>query len=72
MIAQEKGQDVCMVIGLKAEIRKIVSGDFVEGGRVTVNVDGRIVSRKVRWDAEAKDLSVVVDNKRYFLYEFTD
>lgn len=51
-------------------IRRIVSGDFAEGHTVQVNIDGRMVDRKVKYSKDAGDLYVVMDNKRYFLCEF--
>lgn len=51
-------------------IREIIDGNFTEGSRVTVNIDGRIVTRVVRWSGEAKDLFITVNKSRYFYYEF--
>lgn len=51
-------------------IKRIVSGDFAEGHTVQVNIDGRMVDRKVKYSKDAGDLYVVMDNKRYFLCEF--
>lgn len=56
----------------KMQIRKIVSGTFTEDDYVTVNIDGCIITRKVRWSGKAKDLYVVKDNKKYFFCEFWD
>ena len=52
-------------------IRKIISGDFVEGGIVTVNIDGNIITRKVRWSNIEKDLVIVYKGLTYSLSEFT-
>lgn len=54
----------------KSQIRKIVSGTFTEDDYVTVNIDGDIITRKVRWSGKAKDLYVIKDNKKYFFCEF--
>lgn len=52
-------------------IRKIISGDFVEGGIVTVNIDGNIITRKVRWSNIEKDLVIAYKGLTYSLSEFT-
>lgn len=54
----------------KSHIRKIISGDFTEGSLVTVNIDGYIITRKVKWSGSAKDLYVVKNGKKYFFNEF--
>ena len=56
----------------KSQIREIISGDFIEGSTVTVNIDGEIITRKVRWSGSAKDLYVVKDGAKYFFCEFWD
>ncbi len=55
---------------MPAEARKIVSGDFIEGGKVTVNIDGKIAQRRVYYSAAAGDLYITVNNMRYFYCEF--
>lgn len=54
----------------KAQVREIISGDFVEGSTVTVNIDGDIIRRKVKWSGSAKDLYIVKQKKKYFFCEF--
>lgn len=49
---------------------KILKGNFIEGERVTVSINGDIITRVVRYDSQAGDLSIVYKNKRYFYYEF--
>ena len=52
------------------EIREIIEGGFVEGEKVTVNIDGKIITRKVYWSGYSKDLYIVYKNARYFYSEF--
>lgn len=54
----------------KKEIRMVIKGSFLEGNRVTVDIDGNIITRKVFWSAEAKDLYITFNYKKYFLCEF--
>ena len=49
---------------------KIIEGDFIEGERVTVSIGGDVITRIVRWDSQAGDLSIVYKNRKYFYYEF--
>jgi hypothetical protein len=49
---------------------RIIDGNFLEGERVIVSLNGNIISRVVHWDAQAKDLYIVYKNRKYFLYEF--
>ena len=55
---------------MKKEIREIIEGGFVEGEKVTVNIDGNIITRKVYWSGYTKDLYIVYKNARYFYCEF--
>lgn len=50
--------------------RQILEGDFTEGSEVTVNIDGEIITRKVRWSEQAKDLYVAKNRMKYFYSEF--
>ncbi len=52
------------------EIREIIEGSFIEGEKVTVNIDGNIITRRVYWSGEMKDLYVVYKNARYGYSEF--
>jgi len=49
---------------------KTISGNWIEGSKVTVEVDGKVVTRRVRWSGRAKDLYVTVDNMEYYFCEF--
>ena len=53
-------------------VREIISGDFVEGGIVTVNIDGNIVTRRVRWSGIQKDLVIVYKGLTYSYGEFVE
>jgi hypothetical protein len=52
------------------ETREIIQGSFIEGEKVTVNIDGNIITRRVYWSGEMKDLYVVYKNARYGYSEF--
>ena len=54
----------------KPDIREIVNGDFLEGEKVTVNIDGEIITRKVFWSGSRKDLAIRFQNKIYGYSEF--
>lgn len=54
----------------KKEIRMIIRGSFTEGNKVTVDINGNIITRKVFWSAEAKDLYITFNHAKYFLCEF--
>lgn len=49
---------------------KLIEGSFLEGETVKVNVHGKTVSRKVRYDASAGDLYITCNGNKYFYYEF--
>ena len=50
--------------------RQILEGNFTEGSEVTVNIDGDVITRKVRWSGQAKDLYVTKNGMKYFYCEF--
>ena len=52
------------------DARQILEGDFTEGSEVTVNIGGEIITRKVRWSEQSKDLYVVKNGMKYFYSEF--
>lgn len=52
------------------DIREIVSGHFTEGEKVTVNIDGHIITRKVFWSGYFKDLAIRYNNLLYTYSEF--
>lgn len=47
---------------------KYISGDFYEGCTVTVRVNGKQYTRKVRYKDEC-GLYIVINNRMYFEYE---
>lgn len=49
---------------------KIVSGEFCEGKKVTVSINGNTVTRKVYYSKDAGDLYITYKNSRYFYSEF--
>lgn len=49
---------------------KILQGNFIEGEKVTVIVNGKTVQRRVYYSKRAGDLYIWVDNNMYFYYEF--
>lgn len=57
---------------LEKRTRKILDGRFIEGERVTVNIDGREATRKVKWSKMANDLYIRVDGRFYFYCEFVN
>ncbi len=71
-ITDQEAENLQSLLWEKSQIRKIIGGDFTEGSTVTVNINGFVVSRKVRWSGSAKDLYIVYDNRKYFYGEFTD
>lgn len=52
---------------------KYIKGDMVEGGKVTLEIDGKQVERVVRYN-RADGLYIVYKNYKYFEYEcdYTD
>ena len=69
-ITEEQGKELIALIGERQNIRNIVSGSFTEGSKVTVNINGEIVTRTVRWSDSAKDLFITFNNAKYFCSEF--
>lgn len=49
---------------------KIIGGKFYEGERVTVSINGEVITRKVHYSRDAGDLYIVFKNDRYFYGEF--
>jgi len=49
---------------------KIIQGRFIEGEKVTVEIERAIITRRVYYDAQAGDLFVWFKNNKYFYYEF--
>lgn len=49
---------------------RIISGEFYEGKKVTVSINGDTVTRKVYYSRDAGDLYIVYQNDRYFYNEF--
>lgn len=47
---------------------KFISGDMVEGGRITVEIDGIKIERVVRYN-HMDGLYVIFKNSKYFEYE---
>ena len=53
------------------EEKKIISGRFIQGEKVTVLIDQKQIKRKVYFSAEAGDLYIYYRGKKYFYYEFS-
>jgi len=51
--------------------KKVVDGDFLEGETVTVSIDGKEYTRKVRYERECGDLTITVKGYKFFASEFT-
>ncbi len=49
---------------------KILKGNFTEGEKVTVSINGKEINRKVHYSKEAGDLFIWFKNNKYFYYEF--
>jgi hypothetical protein len=47
----------------------VIAGDFYEGKRVTVKVDGKVYTRKVMYK-KSDGLYITINNYRFFEYEF--
>lgn len=47
---------------------KYISGSFTEGNSVTLSIEGKEVTRKVRYNNN-DGLYIVCDNTKYFEYE---
>ena len=48
---------------------KVISGNFTENNKVTVEIDGKYITRTVRYNSDC-GLYIVYQNKKYFEYEF--
>ena len=49
---------------------ELLDGSFYEGETVKVAINGKTISRKVHYDAQAGSLYITCDGSRYFEYEF--
>lgn len=49
---------------------KILEGNFIENEKVVINLDNKVIRRKVYYDAQAGDLYIMYKNNKYFYYEF--
>ena len=49
---------------------KIIDGSFIEGEKVTVEINGNRFTRRVYWDGFAKDLYITIKKYKYFLSDF--
>lgn len=47
----------------------IINGVFIEGEKVTVVIDGKQITRTVKYN-RTDGLYIVYQNRRYFEYEF--
>lgn len=47
---------------------KFIKGDMIEGGKVTVEIDGKQIERVVRYN-HMDGLYIMYQNKKYFEYE---
>ena len=47
---------------------KIIKGRFLEGEKITVEIDGKQIERKVKYN-RMDGLYIVYQNKKYFEYE---
>ena len=47
---------------------KYISGNFLENQQVTVEIDGKIITRKVRYN-RADGLYIMYKKRKYFEYE---
>lgn len=47
---------------------KHISGNFLEGENVTVEIDGKQITRKVKYN-RSDGLYIVYQNRKYFEYE---
>ena len=50
---------------------KLVKGGFFEGETITVEIDGKQIERKVRYN-RMDGLYIVYKNMKYFKYELED
>ena len=49
---------------------KVITRNFYEGEFVTVAIDGKIITRKVYYNAKVGDLYINYKGLPYFFYEF--
>lgn len=49
---------------------KIIQGYFIEGEKVTIEISGTTITRRVYYDTQAGDLFIWFKNNKYFYYEF--
>ena len=47
---------------------KLIKGLFIEGGLITIEIDGKQIERKVRYDRQC-GLYIIYKNRMYFEYE---
>lgn len=47
---------------------KFIKGDMVQGGKVTVEIDGELIERVVKYN-HADGLYIMYKNRKYFEYE---
>lgn len=50
--------------------KKIISGSFMEGEQVVIEIDGREFKRKVYWSNALSDLAIIIYGNEYAKYEF--
>lgn len=64
-------EDMCdLMYGSVEHELKLITTNFYEGEKVTVEIDGKQYTRRVYWDGFTKDLYIVVNNYKYFKIEF--
>lgn len=49
---------------------KLITTNFYEGEKVTVEIDGKQYTRRVYWDGFCKDLYIIVNNYKYYKMDF--
>ena len=54
------------------EEKKIISGRFIQGEKVTVLIDQKQIKRKVYFSAEAGDLYIYYRGKKIFTMNFLE
>ena len=47
---------------------KFIKGDMIEGGKITIEIDGKQIERIVRYN-HMDGLYIVYKNRKYFEYE---
>lgn len=50
------------------KVIKLISGDMIEGGKVTIEIDGKQIKRVIRYN-RMDGLYFVYNNMKYFEYE---